>query len=355
MQASYSCQEFLPEIQQRTEEALLLVNLGTPSAPEERAVYRYLTEFLTDSRVIDLPYLRRQLLVRGYVVPMRYRSSTASYRAIWTEEGSPLLVYSRRLQEKLQERLGSQFSVELAMRYQEPSMEQLLDQLEKKALGRLTVLPLFPQYASATSGSVLQKAMEQIARWPIIPQLRCIDSFATFPPFLDAFAAQGRGIDLDRYDKILFSFHGLPQEQLKKVDRSGYCLSDLACCSSFGSHNRFCYGAQCYATAHGVAERLGLQRERYQICFQSRLGRSAWLQPYATDVIGQLAKAGAKRLLLFSPSFVVDCLETLFEIGEEGEALFRAQGGEELHLVPSLNDEAAWVEALAALVTDAGR
>lgn len=337
--------------QQQAATALLLVNLGTPESPAPRDVYRYLIEFLTDERVIDLPWLQRQLLVRGFIVPFRYHRSAASYNAIWQQEGSPLLTYSVGLQQKLQARLGSSYSVELAMRYQKPSIEDVLERLSLSRWQKLVVLPLFPQYASATTGSVLQNVMEKVAKWPLIPEVRCIDQFATYPPFIEAIAARASTFDLSCYDKILFSFHGLPQRQITKNDPSGDCLRKEDCCQRLCQANGHCYSAQCYATARGVAEKLGLDESCYRICFQSRLGREPWLQPYTAEVIEELARKGAKKLLVFSPSFVADCLETIFEIGRECCEEFIKLGGEKLDLVPSLNDGEDWVEALAKLAS----
>ncbi len=319
--------------------AILLVNLGTPRSPTLTSVFRYLNEFLTDPRVIDLPWWRRQLLVRGTIVPLRLRQSTHSYQRIWTEEGSPLMIYGLRVKKLLQEALGEAFHVELAMRYQEPSIEKGLQNLMQQQPDRLIILPLFPQYASATTGSVHQKVMELLSLYTEIPHVTFISQFANHPAFHEALCQVAAEKPLDAYDHILFSYHGLPERQLKKADAG--CLSGDCCQKS-----RSCYRAQCFDTTRGVVEKWRLPKERYSICFQSRLGKEPWLQPYASDRIVQLAKEGKKRVLVFCPSFVCDCLETLFEIGEEYGALFKLAGGETLELVPGLNDHPAWISAL---------
>jgi ferrochelatase len=313
-------------------DAILLINLGTPRAPTLKGVFHYLNEFLTDPRVIDLPWWRRQLLVRGVIVPARLRQSTHSYQRIWTDEGSPLMVYGQRAKKLLQQSLGADFQVELAMRYQEPSIEKGLKNLMHHCPDRLIILPLFPQYASATTGSVHQKVMELLSRYTVIPEVTFISQFADHPSFIEALNSVSKKFSLSDYDHILFSYHGLPQKM-------GHCLQG-------NCEQRHCYVAQCLATTQGLVGKLGLSREQYSICFQSRLGKEPWLQPYASDTIEQLAKAGKKRVLVFCPSFICDCLETLFEIGEEYDLLFRAAGGAKLDLVPGLNDHPAWISAL---------
>jgi ferrochelatase len=199
---------------------VLLVNLGTPDSPTPKDVYRYLTEFLTDERVIDEPWLKRQLLVRGVIVPARYRQSAKSYQAIWTEEGSPLMVYGTQLQKGLQQRLGESFKVELAMRYQNPSIEKALHSLLSANISHLIVLPLFPQYASATTGSIQQKVMELLSQYQPIPKMTMIDHFFDHPRVIQAFVSAGKEHAVKEYDHVLFSFHGLPQRQLCKTDKN---------------------------------------------------------------------------------------------------------------------------------------
>jgi len=330
---------------------VLLVNLGTPDSPNPSDVYRYLIEFLTDERVIEGSWLFRQLLVRGLIVPRRYRQSAKSYSEIWTPEGSPLKVYGYKVKDLLQQHLGESYAVELAMRYQSPSIPTALDSFQRKGCNRIIVIPLFPQYASATTGSVHQKVMETVSSWHAIPELIFMDSFAAHPAFIRAFSELASPFNLEEYDHILFSFHGLPEKQLVKADNSGNCcLKTKDCCHAFTEKNRQCYSAQCYATANAIVKSLELHPEKYSLSFQSRLGKEPWLQPYTSDVITKLAKAGKKRVLVFCPSFVCDCLETIHEIGVEYAAEFKHAGGESLDLVPGLNDHPQWIDALAEFV-----
>lgn len=331
---------------------ILLINLGTPDSPAPRDVYRYLIEFLTDGRVIDIAWLKRQLLVRGIIVPTRYRQSAASYKAIWTQEGSPLMVYSQRIRNALQSVLDEDSVVEIAMRYQNPSIKSALDKLMNQSLDHLIVFPLFPQYASATTGSIYEKVMEHLKDYPQLPKLTFIDQFAVHPAFIQAFVKLGERHPIHEYDHVLFSFHGLPRRQLTKSDRNGWCLKQKDCCQNFCEANRHCYSSQCYATAHRIAEGLNLKPEQFSVAFQSRLGKDPWLEPYTSDVIEKLAHAKKSKVLVFCPSFVCDCLETIFEIGEEYQQEFVKMGGVKLDLVQGLNDEPFWVDALKQILAE---
>lgn len=328
--------------------AVLLINLGTPHSAAPEAVRKYLIEFLTDKRVIDLPWLQRQLLVRFAIVPKRYKQSAKAYQAIWSEQGSPLLHHSLQLKKELQTLLGSSYRVELAMRYQKPSLKSALEGIMNSNVDHLIILPLFPQYASATTGSVYQKTMELIKNSLSLPKITFIDSYADDPGMIEAFAMQASSYDLAAYDHILFSFHGLPQSHLIKGDTQNVCLRNNQCCKNF--KNSRCYGSQCYATALALAEKLHLSSEHYTVCFQSRLGKEPWLQPYTSEIISILAKKDKKKILVFCPSFVCDCLETVYEIGVEYKEEFLSLGGERLDLVEGLNSSPYWVKALENLV-----
>lgn len=331
---------------------ILLVNLGTPDSPRPADVYRYLIEFLTDARVMDISWLMRQLLVRGVIVPFRYRQSAHSYQAIWTAQGSPLKLYGYRVRDRLQEKLGDRFYVALAMRYQNPSIEEALAQLTEARVDSIVVMPLFPHYASATTGSVHQKVMETVSQFEVIPEMVFISHYGSHPKLIEAFAESASGYDLKEYDHVLFSFHGLPQRQILKADRNGCCLKSSDCCHELSSKNQQCYSAQCYATANELATALQLQNGEYSIVFQSRLGKDPWLQPYFSEAIETLAHQGKKKILVFCPSFVCDCLETLYEIGVEYAAEFKKAGGERLDLVPGLNDHEKWVDALVDIIEE---
>lgn len=335
-----------------TKTAVLLVNLGTPDSARPRDVYRYLIEFLTDRRVIDTSWLSRQLLVRGVIVPFRFRQSAKAYQQIWTKEGSPLKVYGKKVESLLQNQLGENYAVALAMRYQNPSIKDALTKLMRHKPHHLIVLPLFPQYASATTGSVNQKVMEEISQWEMIPKITMINQFATHPHLINAFCQAAAPFDLKTYDHILFSFHGLPQRQIQKIDNCNHCFKAVNCCDSLNKNNRDCYSAQCYATGHAIAKELCLDKDHYSISFQSRLGKEPWLEPFTADVIPRLAKNGKNRVLVFCPAFVCDCLETIYEIGIEYAAEFKHAGGKNLHLVPGLNDSAPWINALEKIVVE---
>ena len=330
---------------------ILLVNLGTPDQPSRGAVYRYLKEFLLDRRVIDYPWLARNLLVRGIIAPFRSGSSAKLYQKLWTPEGSPLKVYGERLTAGLRDLLDDNYVVELAMRYQSPSIASAIDKLLEQQVSEILVFPLFPQYASATTGSVHEEVMRILAKKESIPNVRMINSYYDFEPMIDVYVENARKYDLDSYDHILFSYHGLPQRQLRKADNHNHCLQSAECCQTLTTKNQFCYSAQCHATSFAIAKKLNLTKDRYTICFQSRLGPEAWAQPYTSKIIEERAEKGDKRLLFFCPAFVSDCLETTIEITDEYLEEFIEAGGEHLDLVESLNDHPKWIQAVKELVT----
>lgn len=330
---------------------VLIVNLGTPDEPTVPAVRRYLRQFLLDWRVIDYPWLPRQMLVQGIIAPFRSFSSTKLYKRLWTQEGSPLKIYGEAVAAGVQEHLGADYIVELAMRYQNPSIKSAIDRLMDQQVSEIIVFPLFPQYASATTGSVHDEVMRILRRQQVIPNVKMVNSYYDYEPMIEIFAENARQFDLDSYDHIVFSFHGVPQRQLRKGDPGGhYCLKQENCCQRIGPDNQFCYSAQCMATTRAIANKLGLKPEQYTTSFQSRLGPEKWAKPYTIDVIEEWAEKGAKRLLVFSPAFVADCLETTIEIGYEYQEEFEEMGGEHIDLVPSLNDNPKWIRAISDIV-----
>ncbi len=251
----------------------------------------------------------------------------------------------------MQDKLGDGYQVELAMRYQSPSIEQGLAKLKAGLVESIKVIPLFPQYASASTGSVMQLVMELVSKWQTIPPISFINSFHDNKQMIEIFAENARKHQPETYDHVLFSFHGLPERQLLKCDHtSAYCLKTADCCQTLNNTNKFCYSAQGHDTARLLAKELGLPREKYTVCFQSRLGKEPWVQPYTTDVLKRLAAEGKKRLLVFSPAFVADCLETIYKITVEYHEEFKALGGEHVQLVESLNDHPKFIEALAEMV-----
>ncbi len=338
---------------------VLLINLGTPDSPKTGDVRKYLNEFLTDGRVIDIPWLPRQLLVRGVISPFRAKGSAESYQEIWEEKGSPLKFISEELIEKVQEALDSipsqpedavEYFVELAMRYQSPSIESALLKLREKRVSKYIVVPLFPQYASASTGSAHQRVMEVVGGWQTIPNIAFINNFFDHPLFIKAFLEIGSKYNHDEYDHILFSFHGVPQRHLRKADNCNHCLKTPNCCHHFSDKNQFCYGAHCVGTAKALAKGIGLSEDRYTICYQSRLGKDPWMEPYTVEVLEELAKKGVKKVLVYCPAFVADCLETIFEISVEYQEDFEKWGGEHVQLVESLNTHPLWIETIKDLV-----
>lgn len=336
---------------------VLVVNLGTPDAPSASKVRTYLREFLGDPRVIDIAPLGRWMLLNLIILPFRPRKSAEAYEKIWSADGSPLLIHTRAFSEKLQAALpADRFRVDYAMRYGNPSIKSKLDALLAQAVDELIIFPQYPQYASASTGSSLECVFRDLAsRWNV-PPIRVIPPFFNDTGFLDSVAALGRPhISSLAPDHILFSYHGLPERQIRRSETlEGHCLkSDDACCASLSFKNQYCYRAQCFETSRQLAARLQLAPGQYSTGFQSRLGRTPWIKPYVDLAIQDLARQGKKRLLVFEPSFTADCLETLEEIGLRANASFLEGGGEKLVLVPSLNSDSRWVGAARDLVLNA--
>jgi ferrochelatase len=331
---------------------LLLINLGTPDEPTTGPVRRYLRQFLSDPRVVDINPVGRWLLLNLIILPTRPAKSAHAYRTIWDpKRGSPLLYHSRDLTAAVAQRLGDGWRVELAMRYGNPSIESGLAALRAAGCDRIVALPLFPQYASSSTGSAVEELLRHAGAAWNVPWLEIVPPFWDEPGFLDAFAEVGRAPIAElSADHVLFSFHGLPERQIRKSDDTGaHCLASPSCCDRMVDANRNCYRAQSYATARGIAERLGLAADRYSVSFQSRLGRTPWIKPYTDVVLDELAARGVKRLAVYSPAFVADCLETLEELRIRAREQFLAAGGEELVLIPSLNATPPWADTVAAL------
>jgi len=331
---------------------VLLLNLGTPDSPSVPDVRKYLQEFLIDGRVIDIPFFQRWLLINLIIAPFRAPQSAKGYHELWTKDGSPLKVYGFRVAKLLQDALGPEYQVVLGMRYQNPSLRSALEQFKDKGLKELIVIPLYPQYASASTGSTHEKFMQEIKNWEAIPTLKVISQFFDHPLFIKAFVELGKKYMTEAtYDHFLFSYHGLPERQILKASCDGYCrLGD--CCNTYHSKNQYCYRAQCFATTRLLVKELGLSEKQYTICFQSRLGKTPWIKPYTDEVIKNLAQRNIKNVLVFSPAFIADCLETTVEIGMEYKHIFKNLGGERWQLVESLNTSGTWVECLKQLVLE---
>lgn len=329
---------------------VLLVNLGTPDDPGRKSVYRYLKQFLLDPRVIDISPIARNVLVRGIIAPFRSGSSSKLYKLLWTQDGSPLKIYGIKVRDALREKLGSDYVVELGMRYQKPSIESALDALKQQNVSSIKVVPLFTQYASASTGSVYEEVMRILSKWQAIPHLEIVNSFYKNEKLIDVFVQRAHEYNLDDYEHFVFSYHGIPQRHLRKADHNNHCLKNKDCCQTITEKNQFCYSAQCYATTFEIVKKLGLRKDQYTVCFQSRLGKDPWTEPFTPDALKELSDKGIKNILVFSPSFVADCLETLIEIGDEYKEEWEEWGGEKIDLVASLNDHPLWIEALEDII-----
>ena len=333
---------------------VLLIQLGTPDSPKTSDVRRYLSEFLNDPRVIDIPWLPRKLLVNGIIVPFRAPKSAKVYKELW-EHGhgvSPLKTHTENLVKLVQERFNStHVKIEMAMRYQNPSMDSVLERMRKENYDQLIIIPLFPQYASASSGSAIEKAMNIIRKWWVIPEVKIVSQFWNHQGYIDSVVDRARAFDLAEYDHVLFSYHGLPERQVDKVYEGTDLCGDQPCETEVNEKNKFCYKATSYATTRRIAQQLGLREDDYTVCFQSRLDKK-WLTPFSDKVVEEWGKKGAKKLLVFSPAFVADCLETIIEIGEEYQEIFEEHGGGKVQLVPSSNDHPRFIDCLVDLINE---
>jgi ferrochelatase len=323
---------------------VLLVNLGSPDSPSVSGVRRYLNEFLMDGRVIDTPWPLRRLIV-GMILINRPKESAHAYEKIWTPEGSPLVVISRHVREKLQERVS--LPVELAMRYQNPSIESAIRSLAEQKVDETQLIPLFPHYAMSSYETAVVRVKEVAAK--LAPQMR----IAVQPPYFDApdyiaaLVASARDYLDAGYDHLLFSFHGLPERHLKKSDKTGkHCLTAPNCCEIASLAHATCYRAQCFKTVAAFVKLAGVPAGKFSVSFQSRLGKDPWLKPYTDFELAELPKRGVKKLLVVCPAFVSDCLETLEEIGIRGRETFLQAGGREFAQIPCLNGHPLWIAAL---------
>ena len=333
----------------KNKKAVLLISLGTPDSPSWFDVASYLSQFLGDGRVLSsLPSFLRFILVNLIIVPTRTFSSSKSYKEIWTERGSPLKFHMEDLTEKVRHALQDSHDVEYAMRYKNPSIDDKLARFENKGYEEIILMPVFPQYSSAANGSFLDYALKKISKWNVIPSVKIMSQFYDNDDFLEAFKENILRFNLDSYDKIIFSYHGLPMSQLDATYSKGRC-DDRNCTNGVSGDNHHCYRATCYETTKLLLDKLDIDTEKTITAFQSRLS-SNWVEPFSDKVIEGLAKDGAKNILVVSPSFTGDCLETIFEIGVEYEELFIEKGGQKLDYVPSLNSNDNWVKCIEGMV-----
>jgi len=324
---------------------ILLVNLGTPDHADGRSVYRYLKQFLNDPRVIDLPNIMRWVLTNLIIVPFRYKNTTRAYQQIWTTEGSPLFINSQRLKNALAHVLGAEYQVELAMRYGNPSIASVLSHLQN--CSEITVIPLFPQYSSAATGSAIEAVLQQISQQWNLPTIFCINEFYEHPGFIDAYVDMLKKASANKnIEHFILSYHGLPERHLTKSECQANC-DHLAACPAIDMKNAFCYRAQCYQTSARIAEKLQWRSNQYTVAFQSRLGRTAWIKPYTDHVLPTLYQQGIKNIAIVCPSFVADCLETLEEVNIRLRADWEKLGGNHFEFVPCINDHPLWIQALA--------
>ena len=331
---------------------VLIINLGTPNGATTGEVRKFLREFLSDPNVIDINPVARRLLLYLYVLPFRPIRSARAYKKVWTRDGSPLLVHGRDLARELGSRLGKGIPVYLAMRYGNPSISTALKRLKEHGVDRIVILPLYPQFAASTITSTMDKVAQEARSLWADPSVVQIPPFYSHPGFIRSMAAIGKPLlgALDP-DHILMSYHGLPERHIRKIDAKGmHCLANDSCCDRIQEVNRNCYRAHCFETSRLLARELGLAPGDYTVCFQSRMGRAPWIKPYTDRVVERLAKTGKKRVAVFCPAFVADCLETLEEIGIRGREQFVAAGGETLTLIPSLNTHPMWVETVTEML-----
>lgn len=329
--------------------AILLINLGTPDAPETAPVRKYLREFLGDGRVIDINPVGRYILVNGIIAPTRAPKSAKAYKDVWTDKGSPLKIYLFELVGKLQLKYDDDIHVYGAMRYQNPGLPEVLGEIEKKAYGQVIILPLYAQYASSTTGSTSQRVMEIMSKWEVIPSVNFINNFVMEDAYINAVVKTAEKYDFNDFDKIVFSYHGIPVRHINKSCKVPGC-QESGCISEYTNERMYCYRSACYETTRRIKNKLDIPDDKWMQVFQSRLGKDPWLQPYAEETVINLAKEGKKKLLFFSPAFVADCLETTVEIGEEYQEVFEEYGGEKIQLVPSLNSNEYWVEAVKEII-----
>jgi len=328
---------------------VLLVNLGSPDSPSVGDVRRYLREFLMDGRVLDAPWPIRFAVVHFAILPRRPRQSAEAYAKIWTPEGSPLVVTSQIVQRALQARVPA--PVELAMRYQNPSIPRAVTALAAQGVERCLIIPLFPHYAMSSFETAVERVQEVGARHAPGLRFEVQPPYFDHPDYLAALVASAQPYLEGAWDHLLFSFHGIPERHLRKSDPTGgHCLRTPDCCQTSSPAHARCYRAQCFRTVEAFVRQAAIPTTRYSVAFQSRLGRDPWLRPYTDLELERFAREGVRKLLVICPAFVSDCLETLEEIRLRGQETFAAAGGERLTQIPCLNEHPLWIQALEGMI-----
>ena len=339
---------------------LMLLNLGTPDSPTKKDVKTYLEEFLRDPRVIDIPKIAREALLRAVILPRRPKESAEAYEQVWSEKGSPLLAYGKSLVTVVQELVDnetqnssdkqgaqSKVIVDIAMRYGNPSIPDVLQKFEERGVDELVVFPMYPQYASASTGTGVERVMSTLGKQWNIPSIQIIPSYFDHPAYIESYARLITSTLTDTTDKLILSYHGVPERHCKKSDLSGnHCFQTDTCCDQITRANRYCYRAQCIETTKQLIAKLDIDPDRVVTTFQSRLGRTPWIQPYTDEKLTELANKGFTDICIATPAFVTDCLETLEEIAIRGKEDFETAGGKHLRVVPCLNDSEHWAKAI---------
>ncbi len=328
--------------------AILLINLGTPDSPDIKSVRSYLRQFLNDPFVIDMPRIARLLLVNLIIIPFRLNKSTKLYKRLWTESGSPILLHLEKLRERLQHESGEKYPVYAAMRYGNPSIQSVLSAIDQSGVKEVLVLPLFPQYASSTTGSIVHAVQKHKKKLQNIRDIKFIRQFYDDPGFINAFCKRIAGYQPESFDHIIFSCHSLPERHIQLIHPE-HRVHGCVCEQKMPVYGKECYKATGYQTARLIAGALDLSQDHYTVSFQSRFAKK-WIGPFTEDVVVQLAREGKSRILVVAPSFVADCLETIVEIGQDYRELFIRHGGKELVMCESLNAEEEWVEAVKEML-----
>jgi ferrochelatase len=317
--------------------AIILMNVGSPDAPTKPAVRRFLTAFLNDKRVIDLPWLLRKILVNFIIIPFRVKKSTALYKRLWTDKGSPLISLSEEVRQKLSKKFDVNFKVYMGMRYGNPAYKQVISEIKKEGFERLVVLPLYPQHALSTTETSFVAIRNELKKQKLTVELIEIGQFYQNPEFIEVFAQQALKYQPKDFDHVLFSFHGLPNRQDNK--------------STPVNQPNYKYSEACYQTADSIAKAINLSDKEYSVGFQSRLSKN-WLAPFSDDLLLEKLKEGKKKIMVLAPAFVTDCLETIVEIEYDYAEEFIENGGEKLQLVSSLNAEDLWVQTLYNIINE---
>ena len=334
-----------------SQKGVLIMNLGSPDSPKVGDVRRYLRQFLMDGRVIDAPLPIRFMIVEGFILPFRPKNSAEAYEQIWTREGSPLISSGRKTVEAL--RSGLDLPIELAMRYQNPSVKEGLGKLHEQGVTDCYLIPLFPHYAMSSFETAVEHVQSVAKKHFSGMKVEVIPPYYQHSEYLESLAARTRPYLEKEYDHLLFSFHGIPERHLRKSDPTGtHCLCVENCCEVESPAHAFCYRAQCFATVRELVKLLDIPKEKYSVSFQSRLGRDPWLKPYTDFEIPRLVEEGKKRMKVICPAFVSDCLETIEEIGMRGKELFEEAGGTDFELIPCLNEHPRWIDALTHFILE---